>query len=119
MKTLQGQEIFKLIALARTLLVRARIAKQYSVVVMENPNNIGPASEIRRVATSYRQDAYAFRQEAREVLKFVERANGRRYMRGLAVLPLMSSLNGRAFRNWEEHETEYEFEILYQGIDPC
>lgn len=119
METLQGQAIDRLVAVARTYLVRARIAKQKAVIVMETPNYTHSDAEVGLVALSYRQDAYRFRVKVRETLIAVDLWNSKRYMNGQTYLGLSHTLNGRNFRNWKEYETEYEFEMLYQGMDPC
>ncbi len=119
METSQGLEIHQLLALARTLLVRARIAKQHAVIVIETPSDIHSDAEVRRVHHSYRQDAYVFRKEAREILRLVEKKNGSRYLAGLPIFPLSICLSGSVFRNWPEYKSEYEFETLYHGTDPC
>ncbi len=119
MKTLQGLEMHRLLILARTLLIRARIAKQKAQHLEDFLLKFRRVRVQPDVLKEYRQEAYQFRKEAREALRLLEKRNGIRYLNGLPLYPLMINLNGRAFMNWPECQIEYENEILFQGQDPC
>lgn len=119
METLRGQDIDKLTALARTSLIRARIAKQKAKILEDFLLVTRPANVVRQKLEEYRQDARFDRKEAREILIVIDLWNSKRYMNGQTYLGLCHTLNGREFRDWNEYRTLYEMEPLFQGVDPC
>jgi len=119
METQERLVINELLEIARDLLIRARIANQKAVIVMETWDNNRTAAAIRREALLYRQDARFDRKEAREALRLVEKKTGQKYVRGWTYTALKDTLDGRNFREWVEYRTLYAADEMFQGIDPC
>ena len=118
MDTKQEQGQLRLLVLARSYLVRARISRQEATVMKETYNAISSDAEIRRIVTMCRQDARKWRKQARDVLIAFEEINGRSYATNIPYRPLKYNLEGFKFREWKEYEDEYLKVEMFQGTDP-
>ncbi len=115
----QEREIKRLLVLARVRLIRARIAKQVEQRHRDHIEKNGYDNSSHLAAMMCKEEARLSRTKAREALRLVENKNGMAYLNGQAVFPLKVWLKGHAFREWIEHEREYEKVSLFQGSDPC
>lgn len=95
------------INLAKRYLVHARIARQKATVAEEMAMHEGHNDFLLEQAKVNLKRAEEYRQEARALLREVERNNGARYMVGERTFPLKDYLVGKFFKTWDNFDAEY------------
>ncbi len=95
------------IHLARLLLIRARIARQLATIEKESTMYFGDTRTPEERAQELLDEAKALRKDAQDLLREVERENGRRFLADKPVFSLKAHLAGKFFKAWKEFDVEY------------
>ena len=95
------------IHLVRLLLIRARIVRQIGTIAKEffmiNPD----AHTVLETAQAFLDEAKALRKDAQDLLREIERENGKRFLADKPVFSLKAHLAGKFFKAWKEFDVEY------------
>ena len=95
------------IHLVRLLLIRARIARQIGTIAKETSMYFGDNSTPEERAQALLDEAKALRKAAQDLLREIERENGRRFLADKPVFSLKAHLAGKFFKAWQEFDVEY------------
>lgn len=107
-----------MIVLAKSALIRARIARQEEVVHRTYIEVMGYNKLAHQLAIMCKVDAKEARADAKRILQDIEIMNGKRCMLGMSYYPLKHNLWGCAYRVWDEYKEEYLASEMFKGVDP-
>ena len=117
MKVVEEFSRMELISLARTSLVRARLARQEAHTVREFDGYQDSISTPTGLSSRLEKLAREQRLMARRALQAVEIENEAEHLSGGIIMPLKECLDGKGFADWSTYIAQYGAHF-FNGVDP-